>query len=157
MKTGIPVADICQQSPVASLIVSYDTPLREVITRLTDRFHTIPIFVTDGAERLHGIVRHDDLRDWVRLQCNLMPSNGHLSVSKTRRLLAAQTIGELAQHDGTLMSVRLDQTLTEAMAKMSAYGQNNIAVVDGNGRFVNTLNLQDILSFMMEKESQIQS
>ena len=157
MNTGIFVADICHQTPMASLVVSHDTPLREVINRLADRHHNIPIFVTDGTERLHGIVRHDDLRDWVHLQCNLMPSDGRLSVSKTRRLLSAQTIGDLAQNDASLMSVRLDQPLTEAMAKMSAYGQSHIAVVDGNGRFVNTLNLQDILSFMMDKERQIQA
>ena len=157
MKTGIPVADICQQSPMAALVVSHDTPLREVIDRLANRPHTTPIFITDPTERLHGVVSHEDLRDWVRLQCNLMPGNGRLSVSKTRRLLSAQTIGELAQLDGSIMSVRLDESLMEAMAKMSAYGRNHIAVVDGNGRFVNTLNLQDILSFMMEKERKIQA
>jgi CBS domain-containing protein len=157
MKTGIPVADICQQSPMAALVVSHDTPLREVIDRLADRPHTTPVFVTDLSERLHGVVSHDDLRDWVRLQCNLMPGNGRISVSKTRRLLSAQTIGELAQHDGSIMSVRLDESLMEAMTKMSAYGRNHIAVVDGNGRFINTLNLQDILSFMMEKERKIQA
>ena len=155
MNTGIPVADICHQTPMAALVVNHDTPLRDVINRLTDRFHTIPIIVTDGAERLRGMVRHDDLRDWVRLQCNLMPTNGRLSVSKTRRLLSAQTIGELAQHDGSVMSVRHDETVSEAMAKMSAHGRNHIAVVDGNGRFINTLNLQDVLSFVMEKERKI--
>ena len=156
MNTGIPVADICYHTPMAALVVNHDTPLREVINRLADRHHTIPIFVTDSLERLRGMVQHDDLRDWVRLQCNLMPSGGRLSVGKTRRLLAAQTIGELAQNDGSLMSVRLDQSLSEAMAKMSAYDRNDIAVVDGNGRFITTLNLQDILSFIMEKERKLQ-
>jgi Mg/Co/Ni transporter MgtE len=157
MNTGIPVADICHHTPMAALVVNRETPLREVINRLTDRHHTIPIFVTDNSERLHGMVQHDDLRDWVRLQCNLMPSNGRLSPSKTRLLLSAQTIGELAQNDGSLMSVRLDQSLAEAMAKMSAYGRNDIAVVDGNGRFINTLNLHDVLSFILEKERKIQA
>ena len=157
MNTGIPVADICHHTPMAALVVNHKTPLREVINRLTDRHHTIPIFVTDSLERLHGMVQHDDLRDWVRLQCNLMPSGGRLSASKTRRLLAAQTIGELAQNDGSLMSVRLDQSLTEALAKMSAYGRNDIAVVDENGRFITTLNLQDILSFILDKERKFQA
>ena len=151
MNTGIPVADICHHTPMAALVVNRETPLREVINRLADRHHTIPIFVIDSLERLHGMVQHDDLRDWVRLQCNLMPSNGRLSPSKTRRFLCAETIGELSQNDGSLMSVRLDQPLTEAIAKMSAYGRNDIAVVDENGRFINTLNLQDVLSYMMEK------
>jgi CBS domain-containing protein len=157
MKTGIPVADICHRTPMTAFVVTHDTPLREVIDRLTDQYHAIPIFVTDTTERLHGIVHHDDLRDWVRLQCNLMPISGRVSVGKTRRLLSAQTIGELAQHEGSLMSVRLDESLTDAMTKMSAYGRNHIAVVDGNGRFVNTLNLQDILSFMLDKERKIQA
>ena len=30
-------------------------------------------------------------------------------------------------------------------------------VVDGNGRFINTLNLQDVLSFIMEKERKLQA
>lgn len=78
MKTGISVADICHQSPTAFLVVSHNTSLREVVAKVTDRYHTILIFVTDDAKRLHGIVRHDDLHDWVRLQYNLLPSNGRL-------------------------------------------------------------------------------
>lgn len=143
------IAEVCEQSTMQALVVSGSTPLEDVIERMAAAYTRHGIFLTDGDGRLQGVVNNSDLRDWARLQFDVPPSDHPISVGKVRRLLGAITIADLAMPESREMSVRLEDTLDVALNKMSQYGLEDIAVLDGNGRVVNDLRLPEVLAYAL--------
>lgn len=144
-----PIARVCQYSPMQALVVAPDQPLEEVIDELAHARSRYAIFLADADGRFVGVVSNSDLLDWARLQFDLLPGEFRLPVSKVRRLLAAEKIGDLAVPDSQQMAVRLDDTLGLALRKMSSYTLEDIAVLDSDGRIVNDLRLSEVLAFAL--------
>jgi hypothetical protein len=76
-----------------------------------------------------------------------------LPVGKVRRLLTAQTIGDLALPDSKLMAVHLEDTVEDALLKMANYELEDIAVLDDDDRVVNDLRLSEVLKIALRLAS----
>jgi CBS-domain-containing membrane protein len=144
-----PVARVSELSTMKALILPEDTPILEAIDRFASNEGQHGIFLTQENGRLIGVVNNRDLMDWARLQFDVIPGDLPLPVGKVRRLITATCICDLAAPDSKQMSVKLSDTLADALAKMATYELDDIAVVDDKGQVVNDLRLSEVLSFAL--------
>lgn len=142
-KTTIAVAS--SQSPMGALLLPADTPLGEAISRFAADPTLHGIFLIDQGGRLIGVINNQDLLDWARLQFDLLSRDFVLPVGKVRRLLTAETIGDLALPDSHKMAVAMHATIEEALLVMATYGLEDVAVLDDKGRVINDLRLSEVL------------
>lgn len=148
MKNSL-VAEVSKLSTMKALTLSVDTPILEAIDRFASNEGQHGIFLVTDDGRLTGVVNNRDLMDWARLQFDVIPGDLPLPVGKVRRLITATCICDLAAPDSHEMSVKLSETLADALAKMAIYELDDIAVVDEEGRVVNDLRLSEVLSFAL--------
>ncbi|MCB9137473.1 MAG: CBS domain-containing protein [Caldilineaceae bacterium] len=148
------VSEVSKLSTMKALLLPQETPIEEAIDRYASNAAHDGIFLLERDERLSGIVNNADLLDWARLQFDLVPGSVPLPVGKVRRLLGAQTIGDLAVPESWRMAIRLDETLAAALEKMERYNLEDIAVIDEESRIVNDLRLSEILSFALHARQQ---
>ncbi|MCB0161978.1 MAG: hypothetical protein KDD83_27760, partial [Caldilineaceae bacterium] len=61
-----------------------------------------------------------------------------------------QQISDLAAAESRQMSVKLTDTLAQALDTMSRYDLEDLAVTDEDGRVVNDLRLSEVLAFALK-------
>ena len=147
-----PVAQVSKLSTMKALVLPANTPILDAIHRFASNEGQHGIFLTQEDGRLTGVVNNADLMDWARLQFDVIPGGPPLPVGKVRRLITAQHICDLAARNSEQMSVKLTDTLADALATMGRYNLDDIAVVDEAGRVVNDLRLSEVLSFALRLE-----
>ena len=145
------VAEVSALSTMKALVLPGRTPLAEAIDRFASNEGQHGIFLTGNDGRLSGVVNNDDLLDWARLQFDVMPGDP-LPVGKVRRLISATTIADLAGRNSERMSVRVNETISDALIRMASFELEDIAVLDEDGRIVNDLRLSEVLSFALRAE-----
>ena len=143
-----PVAEVSAQSTMKALVLPERTPLTEAIDRFASNEGQHGIFLTGDDGRFSGVVNDEDLLDWARLQFDVMPGDP-LPVGKVRRLISATTISDLAGRNSARMSVRVNETISDALVRMASFELEDIAVLDEEGRVVNDLRLSEVLSFAL--------
>ena len=143
-----PVAEVSAQSTMKALVLPERTPLTEAIDRFASNEGQHGIFLTGDDGRFSGVVNNEDLLDWARLQFDVMPGDP-LPVGKVRRLISATTISDLAGRNSVRMSVRVNETISDALVRMASFELEDIAVLDEEGRVVNDLRLSEVLSFAL--------
>ena len=79
------------------------------------------------------------------MQLNQVPAGEPLSRGQMRRLLKAERAADLAAAGSEEAAVHLDETVADALQKMTYDGLTDIPVVDADGRIVNDLRLSEIL------------
>jgi CBS domain-containing protein len=149
MKT-VHVAQVSEISDLQALVVRGDMPLAEAIQQFAHNHDLRGIFLTDEDGRLTGVVNKRDLLDWVSVQMDQPPAGQPLTIGQMRRLVGAQRVGDLAAAGSAGAAVRLDETLAEALQRMTYYGLTDGPVIDQHGRIVNDLRLSEILAYMLE-------
>jgi CBS-domain-containing membrane protein len=107
------------------------------------------IFITDENKRLTGVINKQDLLHWVGLQLNQTPAGKPIPVGQMRRLLNAQSVDDLAAPGSENSALYLNDTLADALQKMTANELADIPVIDENGQIINDLRLSEILLFMV--------
>jgi CBS-domain-containing membrane protein len=142
------VAEVSALSTMKALVLPERTPLTEAIDRFASNEGQHGIFLTGDDGRLSGVVNNEDLLDWARLQFDVMPGDP-LPVGKVRRLISATTIADLAGRNSARMSVRVNETISDALVRMASFELEDIAVLDNEGRVVNDLRLSEVLSFAL--------
>ena len=145
-----PVAVVSKISTMKALKVSQQMPIVEAVERFSSNEGQHGIFLVDDRNRLTGVVNNSDLLDWARVQFNLSPGSLPLPVHRVRRLLKAQQISDLAAAESRQMSVKLTDTLAQALDTMSRYDLEDLAVTDEDGRVVNDLRLSEVLAFALK-------
>ncbi|MBE2202424.1 MAG: CBS domain-containing protein [Anaerolinea sp.] len=145
----VTVAEVCQTPKVQALVVSRKMPLAEAIWHFVQDHDLRGIFLTDENGRLVGVVNKQDLLAWVRLELSLATET--LSAAQVRRVVLAETVGDLARADSAETAVTLHDTLATALNKMVRYNQTDIPVVDGDGRIVNDLRLSEVLAYVLRE------
>ena len=145
------VAEVSALSTMKALVLPERTPLTEAIDRFASNEGQHGIFLTGDDGRLSGVVNNEDLLDWARLQFDVMPGDP-LPVGKVRRLISATAISDLAGRNSARMSVRVNETISDALIRMASFELEDIAVLDEEGRVVNDLRLSEVLSFALRME-----
>ncbi len=95
------------------------------------------------------MVNKIDLLNWVSMQMDQLPAGEPLTKGQMRRLLGARHVSDLAAKGSTEAAVRLDETVADALYKMTSHKLADIPVVDADGRIVNDLRLSEILAYML--------
>lgn len=149
----ITVAEVIQTTEMRAVVVKKDMPLAKVIDQFVHDSRLRGVFVTDANGRLCGVVNKHDLLNWVRLEFALPPSSHALPVAQARRLLLAETVGDLARADSLATAVTLQDSLAVVLDKMIRYDLDDIPVIDGDGRVVNDLRLSEILAFILQSDT----
>ncbi len=132
-----------------AMVVKEDLLLSEAVNQFATNHDLRGIFLTDASDRISGIINKRDLLNWVSMQLSAPQSGRQLTVGQMRRLLKAQKVSDLAVNGSEDAAVRLDETLADALEKMTHYELADIPVVDENGRIVNDLRLSEILAYML--------
>jgi CBS domain-containing protein len=149
MKT-IRVAEVCQQTPLQSLIVHAATPLSQVIHAFASRHDIHGIFLVDDDERVIGIINNQDLLLWARVNLDLPLPISPVTLGQVRRLVLARNAHDLARPRSEDAAVRLDDTLETALARMAQYNLTAIPVLDSEGRVFSDLRLSEILAATLQ-------
>ena len=144
------IATVCETSPMGALVVPAEQPLREAIASFSHEHSKHSIFLTDEASRFVGVINNRDLLDWARLQFNVYPSDYKMSVHHVRRLLLAESIGDLARPESKKMAVRLTDSIDEALRVMTHFNLEDIAVLDNDDRIANDLRLSEVLRYALD-------
>lgn len=146
---SITVAKVCETSKMQALVVPHTMPLAEAIWHFAQNHDLRGIFLTDDDERLVGVVNKQDLLDWVRVELALPPQTQSPSLAQVRRVVMAESVGDLAQPDSAETAVALHDSLADALNIMTRYNMADIPVVDAHGRIVNDLRLSEVLAFVL--------
>lgn len=147
------IATVCETSPMGALVIHINRPLREAIDQFSHEHSTHSIFLIDDQDLFVGVINNRDLLDWARLQFNVYPSDYKMSVHHVRRLLMANSIGDLARPESKKMSVKLSDSIEEALQVMTEYNLEDIAVLDDHGRIANDMRLSEVLRFALDIQS----
>lgn len=146
------ISTVCETSPMGAMIAHQDRPLRATIDHFSHEHSKHSIFLVDDDNRFVGVINNRDLLDWARLQFNVYPSDYKMSVHHVRRLLTANSIGDLARPESKKMAVRLGDSIEEALRIMAEFDLEDIAVLDNDGRVANDLRLSEVLGFALNLE-----
>ena len=144
------IGDVSATSDMQALVVERDMPLVDAVRQFANNHDLRGIFLTGEDGRLTGVINKVDLLKWVSMQLNQLPAGEPLSRGQMRRLLKAERAADLAAAGSEEAAVHLDETVADALQKMTYDGLTDIPVVDANGRIVNDLRLSEILAYMLD-------
>jgi CBS-domain-containing membrane protein len=153
MKT-VRVFEVSRQTPLQSLVIRADTALEIAINHLAKDHALHGLFLVDDEQRLIGVVNNHDLLDWSRIQLDVRLPITQLSLGQIRRLVLAERARDLARAGSENAAVREDDTLADALTKMSRYGLTSIPVLDEDRRIVNDLRLSEVLAVALQQKEQ---
>ena len=145
------IAEVCEQSEMQALVVDREMALADAVKEFATNHDLRGLFITGDEGRLKGVINKQDLLQWVGLQLNQRPGGEPMSVGQMRRLVAAQKVVDLAAVGSENTAIGLNDTLADALQKMTTHNLADIPVVDENGRIINDLRLSEILLFMVNK------
>lgn len=145
------VAQVCQHSQMLALILHQDTPLETAIRHFADNPHIRSIFVVDNADKLVGIINNHDLLPWVRMQLDMLPFGSAVSVGKLRWLLMAEKISDLIPVSSDIVTVTVNDSLADVLDIMFQHNLVDIPVVDGDGRIINDIRLNELLAYTLNQ------
>lgn len=148
MKT-VTVAEVCQQTPLQSLVINERTPLSWVIHEFASQHTHHGIFLVNEQQQLTGIINNQDLLQWGRLHLDLPLPTSSVTLGQVRRLVLAQQARDLARQGSAGAAVREADTLDGALTRMHQHNLTAIPVLDEQGRVVNDLRLSEILAFAL--------
>ena len=146
------VEEAMKYTTMRALILHKETPLDVAIEKFVTGDETRAIFLVDGSGRLVGVINNHSLLQWARLRFGESAGVKNLSLSHVRRMVMADVIADLALPGSEDATVSVDDTLAEAVDKMSQYNLLDIPVIDRDGRIVDDLRLSEILSFAMKHD-----
>ena len=143
------VSEVCENSEMHALIVDKDLPLVDAVQQFAMKLDLRGIFITNEDGRLEGVINKQDLLHWVGLQLNQKSAGKPMTVGRMRRLVNAKKVVDLAARGSENTALRLNDTLADALHKMTSFNLADVPVVDDDGRIINDLRLSEILLYMV--------
>ena len=142
------VAEVCEQSEMQALVMDQEMSLMDAVKEFATNHDLRGIFIKGEEGRLVGVINKQDLLHWVGLQLNQRPAGEQMLVGQMRRLVNAQRVADLAAPGSDNAALHLNDTLADALKKMTSFNLSDIPVVDDTGRIINDLRLSEILLYM---------
>ena len=147
----LPVAVIAENSPQRALFVSPDAQLEVVLEELLADRTRKSVFLIDDQKRLAGVVNLKELLIWGWLHLGLLNVPFKLSERKLRRLARAHVAADLQIPSSQGMTISVEQSVEDALDTLLLSSQDAVAVVDENGRVINDLHIDDLLTYAMQE------
>ncbi|MEZ4592378.1 MAG: hypothetical protein R3D55_14725 [Chloroflexota bacterium] len=102
-------------------------------------------------KQLTGVVNLKELLIWGWLHLGLLNVPFTLSERMLRRLARAQVVADLQIPNSNSMVISVAHSVEDALDKLLLSSQDAVAVVDGNGRVVNDLHIDDLLTYALQE------
>jgi CBS-domain-containing membrane protein len=147
----IRVRDVFELHGTASISVSDDTSLGEVVTRLAADASLRGICLVDSSQRFVGMITPPDLLKWTAFRLgSWFPAPGRLSAARVLDIVSATKAKDLARGDWHSLGVRPNDTLGSALKQMIEHEVDTIPVLDAEGRILGDLRLSEVLGKALE-------
>jgi CBS domain-containing protein len=142
----IRVRDVSELHGTATVSVSENTSLEDVITRLAADPGVRGICLVDSGQRFFGMITPPDLLKWTAFRLgSWFPAPGRLSTASVLGIVSATTAKHLARGDWRSLGVRPNDTLGRALKQMIDNEVDTIPVLDAEGRILGDLRLSEVL------------
>ena len=135
----------------ASLLISEDTPLRDLIIRFASEPSLRGLFLVDSRQLFAGVVTRIDLLRWAHFSLSRGKGRREMPVSEFFRIVDARKARDVASGDLKALSVRENDSLQTALDKMLDNEEDVIAVLDAEGRVVGDLRLSEVLTWLLRQ------
>lgn len=143
MKT-ILVRDVYKLHGTASVSVTEEIPLEDIIYRFAHELGLCCVFLVDEEQRFVGTVSRISVIKWADFQLFGKWKSGIPNSEVTNKISAVKA-KYLARGDWSSFGVREEDTLAEAFKQMMNFGEDIIPVLDEEGRVIGDLKLSEIL------------
>jgi len=103
------------------------------------------IFLVDSKLRFAGLIMRIDLLRWAHIRIAGGKGRHEIVLSEFYRIADARKAKDLVAPDTQMLSAKEGDTLQAALDKMLDYEQDEIPVVDDEGKIVGDLGLSEVL------------
>ena len=138
------VAEVYRLHGSATVSISADSPLEEVIGNFASEPSLRDIFLVDSKQRFVGTVTEIDLIRWAHLKLTGGKVRHEIPVSEFCRIVDARKARDLASGDTRMLSLRESDTLQATLDKMLDYEECVIAVLDSEGTALGDISVSEI-------------
>jgi len=143
MKT-IRVADVYKLHGKASIELSREASLEDVIHRLASESSIRGVFLLDEEQRFSGMVSRAAILKWAEFQLFSKWKNSIIA-SEVAKLVDPVKAKYLARGDWRSFGIKEDDTLEEAINQMMSLGEDILPVLDNDGKIIGDLTLSEVL------------
>ena len=148
MKT-ILVKEVYQLHGTASISVTEEVLLEDIISRFAHEPGIRGVFLIDEKQRFAGIVSRTAIMKWAEFQLFGKWKNG-VPAPEVTHLVDSVKAKNMARGDWRSYGVKEFDTLEEAFNQMMSFGEDVIPVLDEDGRIIGDLRISEVLLKALE-------
>jgi CBS domain-containing protein len=143
------VADVYKLHGTASVSMSADSLLEDVIGTFVREPSLRGVFLVDSKQRFVCMVTRIDLIKWAHLQLTGGKGGHEMPISEFFRIIDAKRARDLACRGRQALSVKESDSLQAALNKMSEYEEDVIPVLDSESGVLGDLRLSEVLWWVL--------
>lgn len=148
MKT-ILVKDVYQLHGTASITVTEEILLEDIIYRFANEPGIRGVFLTDEEQKFAGMISRMAIMKWAEFQL-FGKIKKEIPASEVTKLVDEIKAKYLARGDWRSLGVKEWDTLEKAFNQMMMFGEDVIPVIDEDGRIIGDLRLSEVLLKVIE-------
>ena len=148
MKT-ILVKDVYQLHGTASITVTEEIPLEDIVYRFANEPGIRGVFLIDEDQRFAGMISQMAIMKWAEFQL-FGKLKKDVPASEATKLIDEVKARYVARGDWRSVGVKEWDTLEKAFNQMMMYGEDVIPVTDKDGRIIGDLRLSEVLLKVIE-------
>ena len=146
---AIMVNEVYQLHGTASVSITEEASLGDVIYRFAHEPGIRGVFLVDEELRFAGIVSRIAIMKWAEFQL-FGKHKGNIPASEITSLVDLTKARYLARGDWRSYGVKESDTLEEAFTKMMSFGEDIVPVLDEDGKIIGDLRLSEVLLKALE-------
>jgi len=148
------VQDVYDPNKMHSLVVDEDELVEKVIKAFAEQPSLRGIFVVDKEKAFKGVITRRDLLNWARIQLGIGVDRREISraarmsevIGELIRYAYASTAKELVRQYSYRVYVKPEDSIISALNIMFLSDLIDIPVIDGQGKIIGDLKLNEILN-----------
>jgi CBS domain-containing protein len=138
------VSDVYKLHGTASIAVTEEISLEDIIYRFAHEPGLRCVFLIDEEQRFAGTISRIAIMKWADFQLFGKWKNGVPNTEVTNKVAAVKA-KYLARGDWRSFGVREEDTLAEAFRQMMNSGEDVVPVLDEDGRVIGDLRISEVL------------
>ena len=143
------VKDVYQPHVTASILVTEDIALGDIISKFAHEPGIRGVFLIDEEQRFAGIISRIAITKWAEFQLFGKWKNG-IPAPEIANLFDLVKAKHLAHGDWHSLGIKECDTLEKAFELMMRLGEDVIPVLDEDGKIIGDLRLSEVLLKVIE-------